>query len=100
MSQVVRYPFLVLAIYLVTLWLSAHIGASFRKRRKNPEEAEREDFGIVVAASLTLLGLIIGFSFSMAGSGYDQRKNLEESEANAIATEYNRADFLPSADAA
>jgi hypothetical protein len=89
-----------LALCLVSLWLSAQIGASFRKRRPNPEEAEREDFAVVVTATLTLLALIIGFSFSMASSRYDQRKNLEESEANAIGTEYVRADFLPAADAA
>jgi hypothetical protein len=84
----------------VTLWLSAQIGASFRKKRRIPEEAEREDFGVVVGATLTLLALIIGFSFSMAASRYDQRKNLEEAEANAVGTEYVRADFLPAADAA
>jgi len=64
------------------------------------EENEREDFGIIMAAVLTLLGLIIGFSFSMAISRYDQRKNLEETEANAIGTEYARADFLHGAAAA
>jgi hypothetical protein len=94
------YPLLVLALGLVTLWLSAKIGASFRKRRRNAEETEREDFSIVVAGTMTLLALIIGFSFSMASSRYDQRKNLEESEANAIGTEYVRADFLPASDAA
>ena len=100
MNQIVRYPLLVLALCLVTLWLSVQIGAYFRKTRSNPEEAEREDFGVVLSATLTLLVLIIGFSFSMAGSRYDQRKNLEESEANAIGTEYARAGFLPAADAA
>jgi hypothetical protein len=54
----------------------------------------------VVAATLTLLGLIIGFSFSMASSRYDQRKNYEEAEANAIGTEYVRADLLPAGDRA
>jgi hypothetical protein len=48
---------------------------------------------------LTLLALLIGFSFSMAVSRYDQRKNYEEAEANAIGTEYVRADMAP-ADAA
>jgi hypothetical protein len=100
MNQIVRYPLLVLALGLVTLWLSAKIGASFRKRRRNAEETEREDFSIVVAGTMTLLALIIGFSFSMASSRYDQRRNLEESEANAIGTEYFRADFLPASDAA
>jgi hypothetical protein len=40
------------------LWLSAQIGVSFRKRRRSMEENEREDFGIIMAAILTLLGLI------------------------------------------
>jgi hypothetical protein len=35
----------------------------------------------------------------MAISRYEQRKVLEEAEANAIGTEYVRADFLPAADA-
>ena len=53
-----------------------------------------------MTATLTLLGLIIGFSFSMAISRYDQRKVYEEAEANAIGTEYVRADLLPAGDAA
>ncbi len=36
----------------------------------------------------------------MAVSRYDQRKNYEAEEANAIGTEYIRADLLPAADAA
>jgi hypothetical protein len=99
MSEVMRYPFLVLVLSLVVLWLSARIGAFFRKKRRNTEEHDTENFGLIVTAALTLLGLIIGFSFSMASSRYDQRKNYEEAEANAIGTEYVRADFLPPADA-
>ena len=45
-----------------------------------------------------MLALIIGFSISMASSRYDQRKNREEAEANAIGTEMLRADLLPPAD--
>jgi hypothetical protein len=60
---------------------------------------QQEDFDIVRNAALTLLALIIGFSFSMAVSRYDQRKNYEEAEANAIGTEYARADLLPSEEA-
>ena len=51
-------------------------------------------------ATLTLLALLIGFSFSMAISLYDQRKNYEEAEANAIGTEFGRADLLPAGDSA
>ncbi len=62
-------------------------------------EDVHEDLGVISTATLTLLGLIIGFTFSMAISRYDQRKNYEEQEANAIGTEYVRADLLPPADA-
>jgi hypothetical protein len=100
MSSLVNFPFLLLAVSLVTLWLSAHVGSFFRKRVRTLKEDEREYFTVVLTASLTLLALIIGFSFSMAISRYDQRKNYEEAEANAIGTEYVRADLLPPADAA
>src|SRR5882672_6769155 len=59
----------------------------------------RPDFSVILAASLTLLGLIIGFSFSMATARYDMRKTYEEAEANAIGTEYVRADLLGPAEA-
>jgi hypothetical protein len=57
------------------------------------------DLGIIQTATLTLLGLIIGFTFSMAIARYDLRQNYEEAEANAIGTEFLRADLLPSATA-
>jgi hypothetical protein len=99
MSYVLRYSTLVLALSFVVLWIAVHVGLFFRKRRHSLEENEREDFGTIMTAILTLLGLIIGFSFSMAIYRYDQRKVLEEAEANAIGTEWVRADFLPAANA-
>ncbi|HQS61455.1 MAG TPA: hypothetical protein PK998_07020 [Polynucleobacter sp.] len=54
------------------------------------------DLGIIETATLTLLALIIGFTFSMAIARYDLRQNYEEAEANAISTEFLRADLLPS----
>jgi len=94
-----NYPRIFCLFSLLVLWLSAQIGASLRRRRPLKEE-ERDDSGVVQAATLTLLGLIIGFSFSMAISRYDLRKNYEEAEANAIGTEYVRAGLLPAADGA
>lgn len=95
-----NFPLLVLVISFVVLVLSAWIGEYFRDRKGPVQEDEREDFSTVVGATLTLLGLIIGFSFSMAIGRYDQRKNYEEEEANAIGTEYLRADLLPAESAA
>jgi hypothetical protein len=100
MSYILDHPLLaVLPLSLVALYLSGWIGASVRKGRQKLDQEEREDYSLIVGAALTLLGLIIGFTFSMAIGRYEQRKNYEEAEANAIGTEYLRADLLPAADA-
>jgi hypothetical protein len=99
-EELVRYPRLVLLIAFVLLWVSAWAGLKLSMRLHGIAEELRPDYGVVVGATLTLLGLIIGFSFSMAIGRYDQRKNYEEAEANAIGTEYVRADLLPEANGA
>jgi hypothetical protein len=96
MAKLTDLPELIFVLSLGTLWLCAWLGANVIGRRHAMSGHEaREDFGVVLAASLTLLGLIIGFSFSMAISRYDQRKTFEEAEANAVGTEYLRAQLLP-----
>src|SRR5215472_13965265 len=81
MSNIVDSPLLVLVISLVALLLSAQTGVFFRKNLRPLADDERADFAVVLTATLTLLGLIIGFSFSMVISRYDQRKNYEEEAA-------------------
>ena len=95
MMNITSYPALVFVISFVVLAISARLGVLFSQRRRIPEGDVREDFGVIQAATLTLLGLIIGFTFSMALNRYDQRKNYEEEEANAIGTEFVRASLLP-----
>ena len=95
-----NYPLLLLLVSGVVLWLAAQVGDTLRERVRPLKEDDRDDFGVVLSATLTLLGLLIGFSFSMAVSRYDQRKHYEEAEANAIGTEYVRADLLPAGDGA
>jgi hypothetical protein len=98
-NSVMDFPLVVFVVFLVVLGLSVRTGAYFRRRVTNLEEDVREDLGVILAAALTLLGLIIGFTLSMAVTRYDQRKNYEEAEANAIGTEYLRVGFLPATDA-
>src|SRR4051794_34464312 len=93
------YPLLIFLIGLVTFWLSAQLGCYLCRRRSQLDEGDRTDLGVVLTAALTLLGLIIGFTFSMAITRYDQRKDYESAEANAIGTEYIRAGLLPDAQA-
>jgi hypothetical protein len=99
MIRLTNFPVAVLVVSFLLLWLSGWVGTSFRKKRHLADDASGADAGLVLGATLTLLGLIIGFTFSMAISRYEQRKNYEEAEANAIGTEYVRADLLPAADA-
>jgi hypothetical protein len=88
-------PVLVFLAAFLAFRVASWLGAKLRTHREKMDEEDRDDFGVILAAALTLLGLIIGFTFSMALSRYDQRKNYEEEEANAIGTEYLRADLLP-----
>ena len=82
-------------IFAFSVWFGN--AALSRYRTKDTETSE--DLGIIQTATLTLLALIIGFTFSMAIDRHDQRETLEEAEANAIGTEYLRADLLPSTSA-
>jgi hypothetical protein len=99
MDALTDSPLLVSMLSLPLLSASAWIGGFVLRGHRELNDESRESFGVVLTASLTLLGLIIGFTFSMAVSRYDQRKNHEEAEANAIGTEYLRLDML-TADAA
>jgi hypothetical protein len=100
MENLTHYPLLVFAAAFLLLWAASAVGSWLRRRYPIASDDQNEHLGVLLAATLTLLALIIGFSFSMAANRYDQRKNLEEAEANAIGTEILRADFLPIADAA
>ncbi len=99
MRLVLDYPPLVFLVSLLLCVFSLWFGASVMRKLRPYDESKREDFNVILGATLTLLGLIIGFSFSMAGSRYDQRKDLEAAEANMIGTEYIRAELLPAEDA-
>jgi hypothetical protein len=91
-------PLVVLTTTLVALGCAAFIGERLRKFPRLADAAT--DFAATLPAALTLLGLILGFSFSMAVSRYDLRKTYEEAEANSIGTQYVRASLLPADDAA
>jgi hypothetical protein len=80
-----NYPLLIFFAAFFLLWLAAWVGARLSQRRRDLTEDLRTDFGV---------------SFSMATGRYDLRKTYEEAEANAIGTEYVRADLLPAADGA
>jgi hypothetical protein len=97
MAAFVGHPGSLFVVLIVLLIGAVAFGAYVLRRVAPLPEEDREDFNLVQTATLTLLALLVGFSLSMAVGRYDQRKNLEESEANAIGTEYARADLANAA---
>jgi len=95
MDNLAKYPVAVLALSFFVMSLSARIGLLFRSRKPSLAEDARQDLDLIVAGALTLLGLIIGFSFSMAISRYDQRKTYEEAGTRRPAAGIIRSMVLP-----
>ncbi|MFM2029869.1 MAG: hypothetical protein RL517_1060 [Pseudomonadota bacterium] len=92
-------PLIVFGLTVVVLSGSVWFGNAVLSKYRTKDTETSADLGIIQTATLTLLGLIIGFTFSMAIARYDMRQTYEESEANAIGTEFLRADLLPSKNA-
>lgn len=93
MAALVDHPAVLFLVLLVLFTGAVAFGAFVLRRLVELRDDDREDFSLIQTSTLTLLALLIGFSLSMAVGRYDQRKNLEEGEANAIGTEYVRADL-------
>ena len=84
-----------LALFLVML-LSAQGGAALRKRLARPTGDAEAAEGYLLSATLALLGLLIAFTFSLAISRFDARRQLVVNEANAIGTAWLRAGLASS----
>lgn len=99
LSMIVTHPLFLFIALLILMPLASGIGVYCLNRKGILDKETLKDFSIVQAATLTLLALLIGFSFSVAVNRYDQRKDCESEEANAIGTEYLRTDLLSAANA-
>jgi hypothetical protein len=82
MAALVDRPGLLLVVSFAGFLLAALLGVVAQRVWSPVRAGDENELTIVQTAALTLLGLIVGFSISMAVSRYDQRKNLEEAEAN------------------
>lgn len=72
---------------------AALIGIKLRARlQSHPEDSAIE--GYLLSATLALLGLLVGFTFSMALTRYETRRQLVVTEANAIGTTWLRAGLI------
>lgn len=59
---------------------------------------EQSQEGLIVSGVLVVLGLLLGFTFSLALDRFEQRRMLVVTEANAIGTSYLRTQLLDEPD--
>jgi hypothetical protein len=57
------YELLILVLSFFCFWAMTWIGGYFRRRSQKLEGEDREEFLFILGGTLTLLGLIIGFTF-------------------------------------
>src|SRR5437899_935335 len=91
---------LVFAILAVVLLALSEFGWRVGLARSRVKPGQMKDGGSVPAAVLTLLGLLLGFTFAMAVSRHETRRELVVQEANSIHTTARRAQLLPEPQAA
>ena len=99
MEKLTNYEFAVAGIALVTLLLAEYIGVWIGVRLRPIKDQEQTHLSRKTGTGLTILALLLGFSFSAAIHRYDQRKTYEEEEATAISSEYSLAGILLEPDA-
>jgi hypothetical protein len=88
---------MILAVLLaLSLVLLGTVEGSYRLGRASGRADEIRVSHMITWQStiLALVGLLVGFTFSMAASRFDERRELIVDEANAIGTTYLRAPLL------
>jgi Protein of unknown function (DUF4239) len=92
-------PFPLWAILPLTIVFglaSFELGYRLAHYRQQLHQEEKESpVGGMVAATLGLLAFMLAFTFGLAGSRFEDRRQVILSEANAIGTTYLRAAMLP-----
>ena len=87
---------LVLALAIALFLSASEIGFQLGRRgRPSNNDSTRSQVNMLQAASLGMLALLLGFTFSMALTRFETRKQLVLDEADAIGTTYLLAQLLP-----
>jgi hypothetical protein len=79
----------------VLVLLAVEGGYRLGKAARRADEDSDSPLGEMIGATLGLLAFLLAFTFSLAASRYDVRRQLLLDEANAIGTTWLRAGFLP-----
>src|SRR5262245_5793565 len=88
-------PLWALFIGTVVLIVLADEAGRLLGARRRKEAVKDAPVGAIVGASLGLLGFILAFTFGIAATRFDSRRELLQSEITAIGAMYLRTDFLP-----
>lgn len=76
--------------------LSIELGYRLARYRQQRNQLEKESpLGGMVGATLGLLAFMLAFTFGLAGSRFEDRRQILLSESNAIGTTFLRAAMLP-----
>jgi len=82
----------ILGVVLISVECGYRLGKFRLSRREQEKEAP---VATMVGATLGLLAFILAFTFGLASSRFDNRRQLLLDEANALGTTYLRAGMLP-----
>ncbi|WP_322996081.1 hypothetical protein [Castellaniella sp.] len=91
------YSWAMLLSIFVILGASAFLGKHLWVRHKKRDTVLSEELGIILGATLSLFGLLMGFILSIAIDGYNNRISAEEYEAIAIGNAFQRTTLLANA---
>lgn len=87
---------LLVLVFGLALWAALEAGYRYgRWRHARMPDEQVQQVGAIVASTLGLLALVLGFTFSFAASRFDARRQGALDEANAIGTTYLRIRLLP-----
>jgi hypothetical protein len=83
-----------LPITIVIAFAAVEAGRRLATYLQRSEQEKESPVGGMVGATLGLLAFILAFTFGLAGSRYEARRQIVLNEANAIGTTYLRAGML------
>lgn len=88
------FPLWAIGSAFFLLLLAASLLGGLLRHRLDREGGESQSDGYLLSANLALLGLLIAFTFSLAVSRYDSRRDAVIQEANTISTAWLRAGLI------
>jgi hypothetical protein len=90
-------PFFICLVLMGVFVAAFEIGSRIEKwRRKGVSgSAEKVGVGLILSGLLTLMALMLGFTYTLSEARFEKRRQLVIDEANALRTAYMRTETLP-----